>query len=63
LQLVSHLYEIARKEWGMDRLMKPLKNIRKPNVSNARDPRLEPGDYEKIKAMLVGAESTCCACI
>ena len=41
LQLVSHLYEIARKKWGMEGLMNPLKNIRKPSVSAARDRRLE----------------------
>lgn len=52
LQLVSHLYEIARKEWGMEGLMNPLKNIRKPSVSVARDRRLEPGEYEKIRAAL-----------
>lgn len=52
LQLVSHLYEIARKEWGMEGLMNPLKNIRKPSVSAARDRRLESGEYEKIKTML-----------
>lgn len=52
LQLVSHLYEIARKEWGMEGLVNPLKNIRKPSGSNARDRRLEPGEYEKIKAVL-----------
>jgi hypothetical protein len=27
LALVSHLFEIARKEWGMEGLMNPLKNI------------------------------------
>lgn len=37
----------------MEGLMNPLKNIRKPNVSNARDLRLEPGEYEKIIAVLV----------
>lgn len=52
LQLVSHLYEIARKEWGMEGLMNPLKNIRKPSASAARDRRLEPGEYDKIKAVL-----------
>lgn len=52
LQLVSHLYEIARKEWGMEGLMNPLKNIRKPSVSSSRDRRLEPGEYDKIKASL-----------
>lgn len=53
LQLVSHLYEIARKEWGMEGLMNPLKNIRKPSVSASRDRRLEPSEYEKIKDALV----------
>jgi integrase len=37
---------------GMEGLMNPLKNIRKPSVSAARDRRLEPGEYEKIKAVL-----------
>lgn len=53
LQLVSHLFEIARKEWGMEGLMNPLKNIRKPSVSVARDRRLEPGEFEKILAALL----------
>jgi integrase len=52
LQLVSHLYEIARKEWGMEGLMNPLKNTRKRSVSASRDRRLEPGEYEKIKNAL-----------
>jgi integrase len=55
LQLVSHLFEIARKEWGMEGLMNPLKNIRKPNASAARERRLEPGEYERIRAALVGS--------
>lgn len=50
---MSHLYEIARKEWGMEGLMNPLKTIRKPSVSASRDRRLEPGEYEKIKDALV----------
>lgn len=53
LQLVSHLFEIARKEWGMEGLMNPLKNIRKPSVSVARERRLEPGEYAHIRAALV----------
>lgn len=55
LQLISHLYEIARKEWGMEGLMNPLKNIRKPSASSARDRRLEPGEYEKIYAALASS--------
>ncbi|MFM0209414.1 hypothetical protein PQQ96_18585 [Paraburkholderia sediminicola] len=33
LQLVSHLFEIARKEWGLEGLLNPLKNIRRVSLS------------------------------
>lgn len=52
LQLVSHMYELARKEWGMEGLQNPLNNIRKPSGSNARDRRLKPGEFEAIYAEL-----------
>ena len=54
LQLISHLFEIARKEWGLESLSNPLKNIRKPAGSRARNRRLEHGEYnlilERLKA-------------
>lgn len=52
LQLVSHLFEMARKEWGLESLANPLKNIRKPGGSSARDRRLGEGEYDAIKAQL-----------
>ena len=52
LQVVSHLFETARKEWGMEGLLNPLKNIRKPSASNERDRRLAPGEFERISAEL-----------
>ncbi|WP_439670882.1 site-specific integrase [Cupriavidus necator] len=52
LQLVSHLFETGRKEWGMDGLLNPLNNIRKPGGSSARDRRLQAGEYERIHARL-----------
>lgn len=52
LQLVSHLFEICRKEWGMEGLMNPLKNIRKPSGSIERDRRLRPGEFEVLLAEL-----------
>lgn len=55
LRLVSHLYEIARKEWGMEGLMNPLNDIRKPSVSTARERRLEYGEYEKIRNALAAS--------
>ncbi|KMZ11845.1 Shufflon-specific DNA recombinase [Candidatus Burkholderia humilis] len=52
LQLIRHLFEIARKEWGMEGLPNPLDNIRKPSGSKARERRLRPGEFEKLKALL-----------
>lgn len=48
LALVSHLFEVARKEWGMEGLANPLKNIRKPSGSKERDRRLRADEYERI---------------
>jgi integrase len=52
LQVVSHLFETARKEWGMEGLLNPLKNISKPHANNERERRLEPGEFELLSAEL-----------
>lgn len=52
LAMISHLFEVARKEWGMESLQNPVKNIRMPAGSAERDRRLRPGEYELIKAEL-----------
>ncbi|GAV20355.1 phage integrase family protein [Mariprofundus micogutta] len=41
LAVISHLFNIARKEWGMESLANPVELIRKPIVKNSRDRRLE----------------------
>ena len=42
LQLVSHLYNVARKEWkGFEGIKNPLDEIKKPGGSNSRTRRLE----------------------
>jgi len=48
LAVISHLFNIARKEWGMESLTNPVELIRKPTVSNSRDRRLEEGEEEKL---------------
>ncbi len=48
LAVLSHLYEIARLEWGMESLQNPVKSIRLPPVPEGRDRRLEPGELEKL---------------
>jgi len=58
LALVGHLFEIVRKEWGMEGLANPLKNIKKPSGSAERDRRLKPGEYELIAVELARSENT-----
>jgi integrase len=48
LAIISHLFEIARKEWGMEGLLNPVKSIRMPSPPAGRDRRLQPGELEKI---------------
>lgn len=40
LALISHLYETARKDWGMESLINPSRNIKLPTGSKQRDRRL-----------------------
>jgi|AMFO01.1.fsa_nt_gi integrase len=48
LAILSHLFNIARKEWGMESLANPVDLIRKPTVKNSRERRLEDGEEEKL---------------
>lgn len=41
LALLSHVFNISRKEWGMESLLNPVEAIRKPQPKNARTRRLE----------------------
>lgn len=49
LAVLSHCFEIARKEWAID-VVNPVLGIRKPMVSNARDRRLHPGELDGVLA-------------
>jgi integrase len=49
LAIISHCYEIARKEWSIE-AANPVRSIRKPTVSNGRSRRLEVGELEVILA-------------
>ena len=52
LALISHVFEIARKEWRMEGLANPIKDIRKPGGSNPRDRRLRPGEFRLLYKLL-----------
>ena len=40
--IVSHLFEVARKEWGIQ-VQNPMRDVRLPPNARARERRLEPG--------------------
>ena len=48
LALLSHLFTIAIKEWGMTGLVNPVMQIRKPKLPPGRDRRLLPGEMDRI---------------
>ncbi|PIX95999.1 MAG: site-specific integrase [Hydrogenophilales bacterium CG_4_9_14_3_um_filter_63_34] len=52
LALLSHLFEVARREWGMESLQNPVKTIALPGPSERRERRLEPGEETTLLAEL-----------
>lgn len=54
LALISHLYEIARKEWGMEGLRNPIRNISMPAGSNKRERRVTADEEAAILKHLSG---------
>lgn len=60
LILLSHLFTIARKEWGMESLVNPVTLIRRPRRPPARTRRLLPGEEERL---LGAASPTLCRAI
>jgi addiction module HigA family antidote len=50
LALISHLFTIARKEWGMPSLENPLAGIRMPGGSRERNRRISSNELARIVA-------------
>ncbi|WP_175999338.1 site-specific integrase [Burkholderia stabilis] len=48
IALISHLYEVARADWGYEDLLNPRKAMRRIKQGNVRDRRLRPGEFDKI---------------
>lgn len=44
LAILSHVFNIARKEWGMESLFNPIESVRKPQPNNARTRRITAAD-------------------
>lgn len=48
IALISHVYTIARKEWGMESLANPVESVRKPKTPPGRSRRLEDGEELRL---------------
>lgn len=44
LAVLSHVFSIARREWGLESLSNPVELVRKPQPNNARTRRIAAGD-------------------
>ena len=51
LALISHLYTIAAKEWGLP-VRNPVKQVSLPSINNARDRRLDADEEARLMAAL-----------
>lgn len=49
LILISHLFNVARKEWGMESLLNPVSMIRRPKIPRGRDRRLLPVEEQRLQ--------------
>jgi len=48
VNLISRVYEICRKDWGMEYLRNPTKLVNKPKQAKGRTRRLEKGEEKKL---------------
>ena len=48
LAIISHLFTIAKTEWGFDNLNNPVLKIRRPRLPQSRDTRLSDNDIHRI---------------
>jgi integrase len=58
LALVSHVFEVARKDWGLEALSNPVKAIRKPKLPRGRERRLHSGEESLLLAYCDSQENT-----
>ena len=48
--ILSHVFTVARREWGMESLGNPIRDVRMPRVDNARDRRLQGDELARLLA-------------
>lgn len=50
IAVLQHALEVARLEWRFPLRNNPVLAVRKPKINNARDRRLEEGEYQRLMA-------------
>ncbi len=50
LGLLQHMFEIARKEWGLPLRENPVASVRKPAIRNRRERRVSAGELRRLEA-------------
>jgi integrase len=48
LNSLSHVFDVAMRDWGLPLIMNPLKQVRRPAVNKGRERRLKPGEEQKL---------------
>lgn len=48
LILLSHVFTVCIKEWGMESLVNPVSKVRRPKLPKGRDRRLRAGEEDKL---------------
>ncbi|WP_192796455.1 hypothetical protein [Acidithiobacillus sp. 'AMD consortium'] len=49
LALLSHLFKVARTEWGMESIDNPVEYVRKPKLPQGRDRRLVGDEESRLR--------------
>ncbi len=57
LAILSHLYKVARTEWGMSSLANPVELVRKPRLPQGRDRRLQGDEESRLLAECAKAKN------
>jgi len=58
LNLISNLFNIARKEWGMENLSNPVELVKKPKLPNGRNRRLVGDEESRLVRVAATSRST-----
>ncbi len=60
LQLLSHVFNIARKEWGMESLANPVELVRKPKPNDSRSRRISTSQQgtDELECIIKATGST-----